>query len=661
MGETAGAGFMGTKKRGPTLSFALCWLVLVTMAGTVFGAAPGALDDDVITMAERQQLMGGDDATPVPAKPPPSPATKKPPPAPPPSAPQATPDSRAPVDWFSHHGLYIAMLLALGGMLVSSLLAHRISRERDAARQANRLKSDFLASVSHEIRTPMNAILGFTQILKAQIVDERQRQYINAIDVSGNTLLRLINDLLDLAKIESGKFELQPTVVALKSIALEIQTIFIQVVEEKRLDFQVDLDPALPEAILIDEVRLRQILFNLLKNAVKFTDQGRISLSMRVLAQGPGERVDLELAVADTGIGIPQEEQATIFEAFTQRKSQSQAKYAGTGLGLSIARRLVETIGGELSLVSEVGQGSTFTAVLRQIPLASREDMAAASEVSEDPKINFDQEAVILVIDAIDSNRMVFREFLRPSKLAVVETVSVEAGIDWCMAIKPDLIVLDYTMAYSRDDTLVERFNRVKEELNIPVVAVTTAAARVGSEDFRTDFHFDAWLQKPVLQDDFYEVLARFLPHSTLSPQSHGEGFGDFCQPYALPGEEQVAAALAAVGERLPELRRILADKMAAQYRENRETFIISEIKSFALEVGKLALEYELDFLRLWAKELLAQAKSFDMERLPQTFDLFPQLIALIEQTDPWQSMPDLEEISLNLLEEHGHSRPDSP
>jgi len=525
---------------------------------------------------------------------------------------------------------YTAAILALIGMLISSLVANRIRAERDAARQASRLKSDFLASVSHEIRTPMNAILGFSQILKAQLHDERHQQYINAITTSGNTLLRLINDLLDLAKIEAGKFELHPTAVALKTIALEIQTIFIQVIEEKRLEFHVDLHPSLPDALYLDEVRLRQILYNLLKNAVKFTDKGHISLSMRPLTSPGAGKFDLEIVVADTGIGIPLEEQETIFEAFTQRKSQDHSKYAGNGLGLSITRRLVEIIGGEIYLQSEVGRGSTFTAILRRVPVVPEGAAAFSGNDGGEEAIRFDQNAVILVIDAIDSSRMVIREFLRATKIAVVETISVADGIDWCMAIKPDLILLDYTMACFRDAVLVERFNRVKEELNISVVAVTSTSS-VGSEEFQTDFHFDGWLKKPLLHKDVMEILARYLPNSTLYQSGEDGSFADLPRSYGLPDPAKVQAAISGLGDRLPSFMRILTDNMMFQFNENKETFIINEIKTFALEVQRLAIDFKIEFLGDWAAELLSRIRTFDMERLPQIFNLFPELVALIE------------------------------
>ncbi len=602
---------------------------LLLVAAVVPGLA-GERGDEVITRAECQALARHE----------PSPALFTPSsPTAAGMAPSASPPAGMALlgrygDLLTHGNWYAVALLALIGMLVTSLVAQRLSRERDAARQASRLKSDFLANISHEIRTPMNAILGFTQILKEQIEDDKQQQYINAINVSGNTLLRLINDLLDLAKFEAGKFELQPTAVALKSVALEIQNIFLQVVTDKRLDFVVELDPNLPEAIFIDEVRLRQILFNLLKNAVKFTDHGKISLSMRVRSVSADNRLELEIVVADTGIGIPEEEQATIFDAFTQRKSQDQAKYAGTGLGLGIARRLVEMIGGELTLASEVGRGSTFTAVLRDIPLAATTALRPRQDRVTNTAIRFQHETVVLIIDAIDSNCMIFREFLRPTKVSVLETVSVEAGIDWCMAIKPNVIILDYTMSNLRDPLLVQRFNRVKEEMNIPVVVVTTASAAVGSEEFHTDFHFDAWLQKPVRLEEFYEVLARFLPHTTLFREEGDLKLDTYRRSFALPEAAQVAKAVAALGERRAVLRRILVDNMLVQYEENKETYIINEIMNFAEEIKQLAREFELDFLGLWAEELLSQARAFDMERLPGTFELFPELLALIEGGD---------------------------
>lgn len=506
----------------------------------------------------------------------------------------------------------------------------RLRIERDAAEAASKAKSDFLANIGHEIRTPLNSILGFSQILKAQLRDERLQQYTQAITTSGNTLLRLINDLLDLSKIESGKFELQPTAVDLQRMAREIRLVFMPSVDEKQLEFLVDLDPEMPETLFIDEVRLRQILFNLLKNAFKFTDKGSISLFMRAIARNQPGAVDLEIVVADTGIGIPPEEQETIFAAFTQRKRQDQSKYAGTGLGLSITRRLVEIIGGGISLHSEVGKGSTFSVVLRDIPVAGDDTRSRLPGENEGLAIRFDEEAVILVIDAVDSNRMLIREFLRSTKLSIVETISVADGIEWCMAIKPDLILLDYTMSFIPDPNLVQRFNRVKEDLNIPIVVVTSATG-VGSDDFQTNFHFDGWLRKPLLFEDVMQTLARFLPHSTFYRVDESP-LGRQQEEYTLPDPEEVRQAVAGLKGRLPALRRILVGNLMEQWKENRETCIINEMKTFAEEIQRMSAEFELDFFAVWARVLLGQIRIFDMERVPVTFDLFTKLVDMIEQ-----------------------------
>ena len=509
--------------------------------------------------------------------------------------------------------------------------AERLRIERDAAEAANKTKGDFLANVGHEIRTPLNSILGFSQILKAQLKDERLKQYIQAITTSGNTLLRLINDLLDLSKIEAGKLELQPTAVDLKRIAREIKMVFMTAVDEKQLEFLVDLDPALPDALFLDEVRLRQILFNLLKNAFKFTDRGKISLSMKTFPGAHPGSVNMQIVVADTGVGIPAEEKETIFEAFAQRKNQDQSKYAGTGLGLSITRRLVEIIGGEISLQSEVGKGSTFTALLQGIPIVDFDRQSLQRKEDDGIVIRFDEEAVILVIDAIDSNRMLIREYLRSTRLSIVETINIADGIEWCMAVKPDLILLDYSMSYASDGNLVQRFNRVKKELNIPVVAVTSSSG-VGGDDFQTSFHFDGWLRKPFLFDDVMQTLARFLPHSTFY-QGNDSGLLSVRQEgYALPDPEEVRQSVAKLEYRILGLRRILVGNMMEQWKENRETCIINEIKTFAEEIQRLAMEFELDFLAEWASVLLIQVRAFDMERLPETFGCFANLVEMIEE-----------------------------
>jgi PAS domain S-box-containing protein len=244
---------------------------------------------------------------------------------------------------------------------------------KKAAEVASKIKGEFLANISHEIRTPMNAIIGFTEILRGSISDEIQRKYLENIVSSGKTLLALINDILDLSKVESGKLELDLSPVNIGDVFGELRDIFSQKLQEKELDFQIVVDPSLPKEIILDEIRFRQIFLNLLSNAIKFTDKGYIRLTATYQTKKETiQYMDLIFTVEDTGIGIPEEEHDSIFEAFTQQKGQSHSKYGGTGLGLAISNRLVQLMNGSISVKSQVGKGSVFQIIL-QNSLVSKE------------------------------------------------------------------------------------------------------------------------------------------------------------------------------------------------------------------------------------------------------------------------------------------------
>ncbi|MEZ0368926.1 MAG: sensor histidine kinase, partial [Candidatus Sericytochromatia bacterium] len=241
-----------------------------------------------------------------------------------------------------------------------------LSQARDAAEQASLAKSAFLANMSHEIRTPLNAVIGFSELLEKKIKDEKLQTYIGAIKAGGRSLMTLINDILDLSKIEAGRLDIVWDVVDPRQVFEEMQGIFAHSIQERKLGFQLTLDPLLPERVLLDEARLRQILFNLLGNAIKFTEAGYVRLAVWVSGHG-NDTVDLTIQVEDTGIGVAPEALELIFETFRQQDGRTTKKYGGTGLGLAISRRLAEMMHGSIEVESTPGVGSQFSVCLRGI------------------------------------------------------------------------------------------------------------------------------------------------------------------------------------------------------------------------------------------------------------------------------------------------------
>jgi PAS domain S-box-containing protein len=244
------------------------------------------------------------------------------------------------------------------------MVLDELKKAKIAAEEANNAKSEFLANISHEIRTPLNSVLGFTEILEGLTIDPTQIKYLNSIKASGKNLMMLINDLLDLSKIEAGKMTLNYTFFDIRGLLDEIRNVFSLRITIKGIRYKEILDKDFPSEIKFDEARLRQILINLVGNAVKFTHDGEITLKIRSLTKKTASvesKMKLEIKVIDTGIGIPENSFKIIFESFRQHSQLSSRKYGGTGLGLAITKRLVEAMNGKIKVQSEVGKGSVFT------------------------------------------------------------------------------------------------------------------------------------------------------------------------------------------------------------------------------------------------------------------------------------------------------------
>lgn len=250
----------------------------------------------------------------------------------------------------------------------AKLEAERLAQEADSA---NRAKSEFLANMSHEIRTPMNAVIGYSDLLSNSVTDAKHRHYLDAIRAGSRSLLMLINDILDLSRIEAGKMRLEFAPLAVKHLLDDVRHIFDLRTREQGIDLVVTVAADMPPAMVLDETRLRQVLFNLVGNAIKFTHKGLVEVMAKARPEqaqpGEGARYELMITVTDTGIGIAVDQQERIFDAFEQQEGQSSRKYGGTGLGLAISRKLAGMMGGELTVVSEPSKGSTFTLRLPRV------------------------------------------------------------------------------------------------------------------------------------------------------------------------------------------------------------------------------------------------------------------------------------------------------
>ena len=386
-------------------------------------------------------------------------------------------------------------------------------KAKEKAERSDQAKSDFLANMSHEIRTPMNVILGFAEILRAQEEDSRKSRYIESIFSSGKALLSLINDILDLSKIEAGKFELSYKPLKLSSLFDELMVIFSQKATEKGLTIQSEISPKVPEILIMDETRLRQVLINLIGNALKYTNQGVIRLRVEVIGdeQLPG-CASIQISVEDSGIGIPESKLETIFEPFEQIKGNDMRQSGGTGLGLTITKRLTEIMGGTIAVQSLVNQGTIFSISLPDIEIADMHAlMACQPQSGNSDNIVFDK-ASILIVDDINYNREILRTFLSDYNFNLLEATNGKEALELIYQCKPDLILLDMKMPVMNGYEVMDRLNADDSASETTVIAVTASALL--SDEKKISEHCDGYLRKPVRKRDLINKLTEFLPYS---------------------------------------------------------------------------------------------------------------------------------------------------
>ncbi len=387
-----------------------------------------------------------------------------------------------------------------------------------AAREAAEIRTRFLAAMSHEIRTPMTGVLGMTELLLCTPLDPEQRHYAETIKESTESLLRIVNDILDLSKIEAGKLEIERVVFDLRVTLRAVTTILLPQAHAKGLRLITEVADDVPAWLSGDPGRLRQVLVNIAGNAVKFTERGEVRLSAEV-AEREGERASIRFVVEDTGIGIAPEQIEAIFEEFVQADSSAGRRFGGTGLGLSIAKRLVEMMGGGIGCSSRPGQGSVFWFVIPFQIAAAQPSGEAGRPRPETGDIRFSRRRRVLVVEDNPVNRTIAVRLLARAGCEVDAVESGREAVEACAATDYDLVLMDVNMPGVDGYEATRRIRRSEPPgRHTPIVAMT-ASAMQGDRDRCLQCGMDDYVSKPFSADRLRELFERWAPGAAASAE----------------------------------------------------------------------------------------------------------------------------------------------
>lgn len=538
-----------------------------------------------------------------------------------------------------------------------------LKQAKIAADAASRAKSEFLANMSHEIRTPLNAILGFSELLQSKIKAQKLQAYLQGIISSSKSLQGLIDHVLDLSKIEAGKIELAYENVNLLSMINDLQAMFSNLAAEKGLSLVFALDDSVPPEIIFDQVRLQQILVNLIGNAIKFTEEGTIKVqflcsvcrNIQVLEAAEEALCDLTVIVEDTGIGISPTQQTEIFKAFHQSAGQSLRQYGGTGLGLTISQRFTELLGGTISLSSELGKGSKFTLNFPAVQIASFHHTIAPQ--AENLDLNMFPALNILVVDDILSNRLLMQGYFADTIHHVCFAEDGVQALEMVQASRPDLILLDLRMPNMDGEEVAKILKSNPTTQEIPIILLSAATWEIQQKHLKS--LCNGVVPKPVSRSQLIMAMRKIFPPTTEYSQVPPELTPELTESMAIASPENSVGSTPLTpsqtnemnlsptieeegnfdhpenSEQLVELANKLQELKEEVWQTLHKTMIWQEIRQFIQQLQSLALEYQSKTLLIYAKKLAALYNNFEIEQLEASLNLFPEVLQAIASRCP--------------------------